>query len=42
MNGALRAQLLVGAAIVSSLVLIGAYLAAGGYSYAPEKTQDPC
>jgi hypothetical protein len=41
-NAGLRAQLLVGAAIVSSLVLIGAYLAAGGSSYAPEKTQDPC
>ena len=42
MNAALRAQVLVGAAIVSSLVLVGAYLAAGGSSYAPAKTQDPC
>ncbi len=42
MNAGLRAQLLVGVAIVSSLALIGAYLAAGGSSYAPEKTQDPC
>jgi hypothetical protein len=41
-NGGLRAQLLVGAAIVSSLLLVGIYLAAGGSSYAPEKTQDPC
>ncbi len=42
MNAGLRAQLLVGAAILSSLVLIGAYLAAGGSSYTPEKSQDPC
>ncbi len=42
MNAGLRGQLLVGAAIVSSLVLIGVYLAAGGSSYAPEKVQDPC
>jgi hypothetical protein len=39
---ALRAQALVGAAIVSALALIGVYLAAGGSSYAPAKTQDPC
>jgi len=38
----LRAQLLVGAAIVSAVALVGIYLAAGGSSYAPEKTQDPC
>ncbi|HEV7616270.1 MAG TPA: hypothetical protein VGO36_08570 [Solirubrobacterales bacterium] len=42
MNVGLRGQLLVGAAIVSSLVLIGAYLAAGGSSYEPEKVRDPC
>jgi hypothetical protein len=41
-NAGLRGQLLVGAAIVSSLVLIGAYLAAGGSSYEPEKVRDPC
>lgn len=29
-------------AIVASLVLVGAYLAAGGSSYEPEKTQNPC
>jgi len=39
---ALRAQVLVGAAIVSVLALVGAYLAAGGSSYTPEKSQDPC
>jgi hypothetical protein len=41
-NPALRAQLLVGVAIVSALALVGVYLAAGGSSYAPEKTRDPC
>ena len=29
-------------AIVASLALVGVYLAAGGSSYAPAKTQDPC
>ena len=42
MNSGLRSQLLVGTAIVLSLALIGAYLAAGGSSYTPEKSQDPC
>ena len=42
MNAALRAQVLVGAAIVAALALVGAYLAAGGSSYAPEQTRDPC
>ncbi|HEU4392411.1 MAG TPA: hypothetical protein VFR04_02110 [Solirubrobacterales bacterium] len=42
MSPALRAQVLVGAAIVSALALVGVYLAAGGSSYAPAKTQDPC
>ncbi len=37
-----RSRLLVGGAIVSAIVLIGIYLAAGGSSYAPAKTQDPC
>jgi hypothetical protein len=37
-----RGMFLVGVAIVASLVLVGAYLAAGGASYAPVKTQDPC
>ena len=35
-------RLLVGGAIVASLALVGVYLAAGGSSYAPAKTQDPC
>ncbi len=42
MNAGLRAQLLVGGAIVSAVALVGIYLAAGGSSYTPEKTQDPC
>jgi hypothetical protein len=33
---------LVVVSIVASLVLVGAYLAAGGSSYEPEKVQDPC
>jgi len=42
MNSGLRAQVLVGTAIVLSLALVGVYLAAGGSSYSPEKSQDPC
>jgi hypothetical protein len=41
-NAALRAQVLVGAAIVSALALVGIYLAAGGSFYTPEEVQDPC
>jgi hypothetical protein len=37
-----RAQVLVAAAVVAAVALSGIYLAAGGSSYAPEKTQDPC
>lgn len=37
-----RGAWLIGAAVVASLVLVGAYLAAGGASYEPAKTQDPC
>jgi hypothetical protein len=37
-----KAQVLVGAAIVAAVALPGIYLAAGGSSYAPAKTQDPC
>jgi hypothetical protein len=39
---AVRGRFLVGAAIVASLALVAIYLAAGGSSYTPEKTQDPC
>jgi hypothetical protein len=41
-NSERRSKLLVGAAIVSAVVLVGIYLAAGGTSYVPAKTQDPC
>jgi hypothetical protein len=35
-------RVLVIGSIVASLILVGAYLAAGGSSYEPEKVQDPC
>lgn len=38
----MRGRTLVIGAIVASLALVGAYLAAGGSSYTPEKTQNPC
>jgi hypothetical protein len=41
-NANLRSQLLVGCSVLASLVLVGAYLAAGGSSYTPAQTQDPC
>jgi hypothetical protein len=41
-NSASRAQLLIAGAVVASVVLVGSYLAAGGSSYTPAKTQDPC
>jgi hypothetical protein len=41
-RGRRRGRILVCAAIVAGLALAGIYLAAGGASYAPEKTQDPC
>jgi hypothetical protein len=41
-NSELRAKVLVGAAIVAAVALVGIYLAAGGASYVPAKTQDPC
>lgn len=37
-----RARLLVGGAVLASVLLVGAYLAAGGASYEPLKSQDPC
>jgi hypothetical protein len=41
-NAAFRGRVLIGGAIVASVALVGIYLAAGGSSYAPAKTQDPC
>ena len=37
-----RGRILIGVAIVASLALVFAYLAAGGSSYEPAKVQDPC
>jgi hypothetical protein len=41
-SAARRAQVLVVGAILASLVVVGVYLAAGGSSYTPERSQDPC
>lgn len=41
-EGRSRGLLLIAGAVLASLVLVGAYLAAGGSSYEPEKVQDPC
>jgi len=41
-EGRLSGAMLIGSAVVVSLVLVGAYLAAGGSSYEPAKVQDPC
>jgi hypothetical protein len=41
-NGGLRSQLLVGGAILASVALVVIYLAAGGSSYEPAKSQNPC
>jgi hypothetical protein len=37
-----RGTVLVVGSALASLLLVGVYLAAGGVSYAPEKTQNPC
>jgi hypothetical protein len=37
-----RGFLLVVGSVVASLVLVGAYLAAGGSEYTPKKVQNPC
>ena len=42
MSAVLRGRILVGGAVVAAVALVGIYLAAGGSSYAPAKTQDPC
>lgn len=35
-------RILIAGSIVASILLVGAYLAAGGSSYEPKKVQDPC
>lgn len=42
MNVAARGNVLVGIAVIASLALVLSYLAAGGASYTPAQTQDPC
>ena len=42
MNAERRAQVLVVGSILAAVALLGSYLAAGGSSYTPAKTQDPC
>lgn len=41
-EGRVSGRALVLGSIAASLILVGAYLAAGGSSYEPEKVQDPC
>lgn len=35
-------RVMVGSALAAAVTLVGVYLAAGGASYEPAKTQDPC
>src|ERR1700754_3142375 len=37
-----RSRLLVGGSLLTVIVLVGVYLAAGGASYEPVKSQNPC
>jgi hypothetical protein len=41
-EGRWNGRLLILGSILASLLLVGAYLAAGGSSYEPEQVQDPC
>jgi hypothetical protein len=41
-NSVIRSRVLVGSAAAVALLLAGGYLAAGGASYQPAATQDPC
>lgn len=41
-SGETRGSLLVIGSVAAALLLVGVYLAAGGSSYEPAKTQDPC
>jgi hypothetical protein len=42
MSDVLKGRFLVGGAVAAALALVAVYLLAGGSSYAPAKTQDPC
>jgi hypothetical protein len=41
-DGRMRARVLVAVSALLALALVGTYLAAGGASYTPEKSQNPC
>lgn len=41
-GGRSRGVLLIAGSILASVLLVGAYLAAGGSSYEPKQVQDPC
>jgi hypothetical protein len=41
-EGRLSGRVLILASILASLLLVGAYLGAGGSSYEPKQVQDPC
>ncbi|HXQ88405.1 MAG TPA: hypothetical protein VN733_02090 [Solirubrobacterales bacterium] len=41
-EGRLSGTALIVASVLASLLLVGAYLAAGGSSYEPKQVQDPC
>ncbi|MGE5282049.1 MAG: hypothetical protein ACM3N0_06975 [Chloroflexota bacterium] len=41
-SGETRGRLLILGSIAAALLLVGAYLAAGGSSYEPAKVRDPC
>ena len=42
MSAVLRGRVLVVGSLVAAVALVGIYLVAGGASYAPAKTQNPC
>lgn len=42
MSSGRRSRVLIGGAVAAAVALVGIYLAAGGSSYTPAKTQDPC
>ena len=41
-EGRIGGTALIVASVVASLLLVGAYLAAGGSTYEPKQIQDPC
>ncbi|HEX7279862.1 MAG TPA: hypothetical protein VF255_09600 [Solirubrobacterales bacterium] len=41
-EGRLSGRLLIAGSLLASVLLVGAFLAAGGSTYEPEQVQDPC